>query len=468
MENSWDPSDLIIPDGDEIIPDEDEIVAGYDQTPEAPSGVRARPAAPRKKKRKKPKAHKVKPSQGRALWRTTLTRNGRGQINPTLGNTVTILRNDPNWEGVLAYNCFSDTVFTRRKPRWHRRDRPATTLRKAGPWTDQDDVLLTAWFEREYDLVLKDGPVRGAVSVVSRISAVHPIRDFLNGLEWDGVPRANRWLIDFGGAKNTPYVRAVSGMWLLSAVARAFRPGCQVDHVLILEGDQGIGKSSLLRAIVPDPDWFLVDVGSEFGEVDSYQKLKGKWIVEMSELDSLNKSELTAAKSFLTCPVDTYRKSYGRTMQDYPRHTVFAGTTNKDTYLQDETGNRRFWPVRLKKIDLVSARLYREQIWAEAVARFRAGEGWHIADPELLAAAKAEQAQRVQQHPWLTKNCAVPARRKTRRARNISVSDFGRLPSNQGRSDHKKRRDGRCMHTAILELVDRQKAPISRQRNPNA
>jgi len=337
-----------------------------------------------------------------AHWKTELTRTPRGNYAPSLANAISILRHDPKWAGVLAYDAFAGKVLKLTPAKWHRHDRPSKAYRKPGPWTDLDTTLLRAWLEREYEMQLKAHDAVAAVDAVAHSNPEHGPRDYLKKLigTWDRTPRLDKWLVDYAGVRDTPYARAVSAMWMISAVARVFQPGCQVDHGIILEGAQGIGKSTLLRAITPNEQWFLVDIGSEFGKVDSFQKLRGKWIVEMSELDSLGKSALSAAKAYMTCPIDSYRKSYGRETADYPRTCVFAGTTNKDEYFTDDTGNRRFWPLLLAAIDRLGVVQIREQLWAEATARYLADEPWHISDPEILAAAQDEQEARLLSDPW--------------------------------------------------------------------
>ena len=367
---------------------------GSPPKPAAPKPAAPKPAA------KSTKPAKPKKPEGNKYWKRDLTRTARGDVEGTAANAVVVLNNDPACKDLIAYDAFADRVMKLRPTRWHSFDRPRRAFRRPGAWTDLDTDLLRSWFAREHDMKIRLADALSALNIHSHRRVINGPLDYLKPLEWDGVPRLNRWLIDFAGAADKPYTRTVGGMWMISAVARAFQPGCQVDHSLVLEGDQSIGKSSLFRTLVPNKDWFLVDIGSEFGKLESLQKLKAKWIVEMSELDSLSRSSLSAAKAFLTNQVDSYRKSYGRVSEDHPRTCVFAGTTNKDEYLSDETGNRRFWPVRVVKINLKALAAARDQLWAEAVARYRAGKAWHITDPFLLAAAKTEQGRRLQTHPW--------------------------------------------------------------------
>ena len=197
--------------------------------------------------------------------------------------------------------------------------------------------------------------------------------------------------------KYRAYLRSVGPKWMIAAVARIYRPGCKVDHVVVLEGPQGMGKSTCLRILATD-EWFADEI-SDLGTKDSAQDLRGKWIVELAEVAALKRGEIERVKAFITRNIDHYRPSYGRRSMDFPRQCVFAGTTNADAYLADETGNRRFWPVKVTGLRLEELMRDRDQLWAEAVARFRAGESWWL-DREVEAFAAEEQGQRRQGDPW--------------------------------------------------------------------
>jgi hypothetical protein len=195
---------------------------------------------------------------------------------------------------------------------------------------------------------------------------------------------------------------------MISAVARVYEPGCDVDCVLVLEGvknrrheGQGVGKSKGLRDLVPERPWFA-DTPLVIGDKDSYQNLRGKWIYEMGELSGLKGRDVDRTKNFLSASVDNLRPSFGKRNRDFVRHLVFAATTNDSQYLVDRTGNRRFWPVRvLGNVDRDAIKLDRDQLWAEARDRYRKGEAWHADTPEFRALAIAEQAERTPDSPWL-------------------------------------------------------------------
>jgi putative DNA primase/helicase len=200
--------------------------------------LKAKKSKKRVKKSKKSDDDSTTPED--PTWRRSLLRHPKsGALLQVRANAHTILKNHPSWEGVLAYNAFTDRVVFLKEPRWHRHDRPAKTLQNGKrSWTDDDTALTAAWLEREEGLSLPGGIVAEAARVVGRTGAYHPLRDRLLELAalWDGIGRLDTWLIRHAKVKNTPYSRAVSSKWLISLVARAFQPGCQVDHVLILEG----------------------------------------------------------------------------------------------------------------------------------------------------------------------------------------------------------------------------------------
>lgn len=234
---------------------------------------------------------------------------------------------------------------------------------------------------------------------VARQHRVHAVRDYLARLRWDGAPRLDLWLHRHLGVRDVPLTRAFASKFLIGAVARARQPGAKVDHMLILEGDQGLFKSSALEALMPATELFTDDLGESLGK-DAAERIAGKWLVEVAELDAMGKAEVTRIKSFITRRVDRFRPAYGRWAVDSQRQCVFAGTTNADVYLKDETGGRRFWPVRIGAVDLDGIRRERDQIWAEAVARHAAGERWWLESKELIAAAGSEQRARFVEDVW--------------------------------------------------------------------
>jgi predicted P-loop ATPase len=237
-----------------------------------------------------------------------------------------------------------------------------------------------------------------AIGPVAREHRIHPVRDWLDTLKWDGTPRIETWTSIYLGADPTDLHHTIGALWLISAVARIYRPGVKADHMLILEGQQGARKSTALKVLAGE-HWFTDEL-PELGSKDAALHMQGVWIVEIAELDAIGRAEVSRIKAFLTRTTDRFRPPYGRNTIEVPRQCVFAGTVNPDTYLRDETGNRRFWPLRCGTIDIPALSRDRDQLWAEAVHRFRAGAIWWIEDPAVLVEAKAAQDARYQADAW--------------------------------------------------------------------
>jgi len=315
---------------------------------------------------------RVNGGEGKA-WRDLLILNRDGTPKPLLANAITALRHAPEWNGVLAFDHFGLAVQAVKPTPWSH----------TGRWSEQGDRLGCEWLQQR-GIYISTRIAGEAVETVARERSVHPVRDYLSSLTWDQVPRIDVWLERYLGvrpdAANAGYVAAVGARWLISAVARIYKPGCKADHLLILEGDQGTLKSSAIAALV-SPEWFADELG-EMGSKDTALQLCGKWVIELPELDSLTRSEVSRAKAFLSRQADHFRPPYARRPDDFPRQCVFVGTCNRETYLQDETGGRRFWPVVYCQIDLDALRCDRDQLWAEALEQFRAGAIWWLDTPE--------------------------------------------------------------------------------------
>jgi predicted P-loop ATPase len=349
----------------------------------------------------------VEPVARRALrdaWRSRLIiredDNGNEYTLAIPANVVTILSEHDDWKGKIAYDAFRETVVTLEPPPWSNLDAPVEA--KAGEWTDTDTARAMAWLSRSEALHVPADTVERALAVIAERTIVHPVRDYLRGQKWDGVKRIDTMLHVYFGTDDTTYTRGVGRRWMISAVARVERPGCQCDCTLILEGAQGIGKTSGFRALVPEPTLYA-DTGINIGDKDSYQNLHGAWLYGLDELDSLKRGDLTRTKNFLSQTIDRYRPSYGRRVKAFARQTIFCGTTNEDEYLTDSTGNRRFWGVRVKcQVDVAAIRRDRDQLWAEALVLYRTGTPWHADTVEFRGLCEAEQSERVQRDPWET------------------------------------------------------------------
>ena len=281
-------------------------------------------------------------------------------------NVYFALQCDPNLKGLVAFNEFNELHEKTRKAPW-----PAP----AGEWRTIDDLHLANYLAHRHRLTVGSPEVIAqAVELASRDNPHHPLKDWLRSLKHDGVARLDHWLIDFVGAPDTPYTRAAGRMFLIGMVARVMRPGCKMDYALIFQGAQGAGKSSAFRALA-DP-WFS-DTPFKIGDKDALMAVQGVWLYEFSELDALAKSEETAIKAFITSVEDRFRPPYGTRMLNVPRRVVLCGTTNTEEFLRDATGGRRFWPVKVGKVELDGLKAMRDQLFAEAVALFDAGERWY-------------------------------------------------------------------------------------------
>jgi predicted P-loop ATPase len=337
-------------------------------------------------------------------WYAGLQHSSSGKPLDCLANGAMILREDPTFAGRIRFDEHKGAPTCHDLP-W----RPGSSWRE---WSDIDDIRLAEWCQR-HSVPLRPPTCADAVVIAADENRFHPVRDYLDTLEWDGVPRLDGWLSTYLGvtAEDGPsgkekeatfvkraYISDVGRRWLISAVARIYDPGCKADHALILEGPQGVGKSSALAALAPNLAWFADQI-SALGIKDSAQDLRGKWIIELAELTAMKHSDVERTKAFMSRATDHYRPSYGRRSQDFPRQCVFAGTTNAETYFGDETGNRRFWPVKVGHIDLAGLREVRDQLWAEAVAAYKAGERWWL-DANAERAAAEEQAARRTIDPW--------------------------------------------------------------------
>ena len=239
-----------------------------------------------------------------------------------------------------------------------------------------------------------------ALMLIAKRRAYHPVTDYLADLQWDGASRLNAWLIDYAGAADTKLNRAISRKMLCAAVRRVKDPGCKFDHVLVLQGEQDMGKSSLIRALCHDTAWFTdqAKVGADAKE--TIERTSGSWIVELAELDGVGKRESNAVKSFITTVSDKARPAYGRFVVERPRQFVLFGTTNEPFFLNDQTGNRRWWIVRVGRCDVAGLKAVLDQLWAEAVLAEPTERLW-LDTNELKAEAAALSEAAVDHGPWL-------------------------------------------------------------------
>jgi predicted P-loop ATPase len=311
-------------------------------------------------------------------------------------------------KNLVAFNEFAQEIILQRPI-----PRPNLKVLKRfepRPWTDADDTALAEHFNhRGFKRVGRD-LIRNVIDLEARSHPFHPVRNHLEGLVWDGTPRLSRFLLDHCGAvadgedleeqkDSAAYVGAITRAFFISAVARILKPGCKADCMLILEGPQGALKSALLRMLALQDEWFTDSLPHDLTSKDARAHLAGHWLVEMGEIAQFRRSEIEMVKSYLSCQIDKYRPSYGRSDISVPRQCVFVGTTNAATYLHDPTGNRRFWPVKIGTIQLDKIGTVIDQLWAEAVAAYRAEEAWWLS-AKLERLAAREQQSRVEHDPW--------------------------------------------------------------------
>ena len=298
-------------------------------------------------------------------------------------NMALILHMDPRWKGRLRWNEMDATVYL-----------------DGEPINDDLEGEIGMWMDKIYGPGFDWSPMEAGriARIIAKRDSYHPVREWLEGLEWDGKPRLKVLLFKYLGCEKTALHATMGRKWAMSAVARAMDPGTKVDHTLILTGSQGAGKSTALAVLAYREEWFS-DSMLDLRNKDAYQSIQGVWIYELAELDSVNRRDSSNVKAFLTARVDKYRKSYGRNDERVPRSCIFVGTTNEAEFLNDPTGSRRFWPVKTGKIALKALEDDRDQIWAEAVAAWKTGEDWWLSTKDAKTLADGSVAyERVD--PW--------------------------------------------------------------------
>lgn len=319
--------------------------------------------------------------------------DAQGKPIKSMKNLRTALERNPKLKGRLRLNLFSGRIDVDGELPWVR---PGT----AKTWSDDDAAQLRIYLEPFFGKIAKND-ILDAVAACASDQAYHPVRNYLNGLTWDGVPRLDTLLIDYLGAEDTPYTRAVTRKSFVAAVARIMTPGRKYDTMLVLVGEQGRYKSTVF--MIMGGDWFS-DSLRTFGDKDSMETIQGTWINEVAEMQALAKAEINAVKMFLSKRSDYYRAAYGRYAIDRPRQCVFFGTSNTKECLTDTTGNRRFWPVDIdqqpRKKDVGSELAKeRDQLWAEAMAYWKLGEALYLPQ-DLEKEARTVQEAHREQHPW--------------------------------------------------------------------
>ena len=329
-------------------------------------------------------------------WNFKIVKTKQGVVLNTPHNTLATFELHPSWYGAFGYDEFRREVILLRDVVALPFTRPAGHVFHA----DDDPTLIRGWFSYQNHNPSTEDVIH-SVTATAKKAPFHSVRQYLQALPaWDGVDRN---LVDYLGAEPSVYQRAVCAKWMRSAVARAMVPGCKADTMLILEGKQGAFKSTALKCLCPDTRWFYENSSRKVGDKDFMQDMGGKWICEIPEVDFLIRSrEESELKALLSRTADRYRPSYARAVGDFPRQMVFAGTTNLDNYLKDPTGNRRYWVVKCQQVGPIQVGGILQdlqQIWAQALSEYSAGEPWWLDAVEDGLAAD-EQDDRLEQDPW--------------------------------------------------------------------
>lgn len=359
-----------------------------------------------------------------------------GRPKGTLPNVLIVFQHDAAWARRFAFCELRQRV-----------------LLDGEPVEDSDEAEIALQLARVYGLTTTTQVIHEAVGWAAARRSTHPVRDWIEGVEWDGVPRLDTWLTAYCGAADTPLVRAIGRAWLIQAVARAMHPGCKADAVLILQGVQGSRKSTTCKVL--GGQWFR-DSDIDLGNKDRYSALEGAWIYELGELDAMRRSDARALKAFVSSQIDSYRPAYGRNTRDVRRTTVFVGTTNDHEFLVDSTGSRRYLVVEVGQCLPEELELVREALFAEAAEAYHRGEPWYL-DAEIDA-VRAEQAHhyepvdswdttiaswsREQFHPFALSRVWIEALGNDRT--NASRSDDMRMATILRRHGFEKRREVRA------------------------
>lgn len=330
-------------------------------------------------------------------WLEQLDRDSKARYLSSIKNVSIILANDPQLKKCFAFDEFMGCAVVLRNLPWRR----VTELTRRV--TDGDEAQLLKFLEIKY-LITSRQSIATAFETHKEDNSFHPVQDYLNGLSWDGEYRLDTLLVDYQGAEDTDYTRAVTRKTLVAAVKRIFEPGTKFDEVLTLVGEQGRFKSTLLAKL--GRQWFSDSFSFHMlkNNKEAIEQIQGFWIVEIGEMSGMNKAEAEMIKSFLSRKQDIGRMAFKKNTSSKYRQCVFFGTTNKRDFLKDPTGNRRFWPLEIDKtvpVNDVFGMTDDEvgQIWAEAVHFYRKGEPLHLTD-ELKIAAGLMQREHSAEHPW--------------------------------------------------------------------
>lgn len=323
----------------------------------------------------------------------------RGKLVKHVANVALILRHDERWADVIAFDEFAQLTLKRKAPPFARG--------RTGEWDADDDTRTAVWLAEFYRLDVTSATVTESIEMIARERRFHPVREHLRSLVWDGVPRAEEWLIRYCNVDDSEYARTVATLFLRGMVARVMQPGCKFDYCLVLEGAEGLRKSTLARTL--GLDWGSDTPLDLQNNREAASALHGRWVMEFAEMESVTRAEAHLQKSFLSRQFDQYRPVYSRRNIKVPRQCVFIGTTNETEYIKEGQGARRFWPVTVgAAVDIAGLSAVLAQLLAEAVVQYDAGERWYPSDAEQANLFREQQMARVVQeslvdalHDWV-------------------------------------------------------------------
>lgn len=396
-------------------------------------------------------------------WVLEMDVDGKGNYMATIHNAKMILSRDPLLKGKIRKNEFTKKYRVFGALPWN-------TDERERDWEDNDDSGLRYYIEKVYQIKGKAN-IEDAWGLVANENRYHPVRDYLESLVWDGVPRVETLFIEFMGAEDNAYTRAVSRIALTAAVARIFAPGIKYDNVVVLVGPQGCGKSTILKKL--GRDWFSDTLTTMQGK-EAYEQIQGFWIIEIGELAAMKRYEVETVKQFTSKSEDSYRAAYGHHVETHKRQCVFFGTTNTYDFLKDMTGNRRFFPVDVhpekavkdvwKDLDTKAV----DQIWAEAVSLFRNGEKFYMWNDDLKRMAEEVQDSHLEESPLAGAVLAFLDKKIPKNWDEIDLCakrDFIRGESFASDIKGEVYRDKVCALEIWCELFDGERKDLSRQKS---
>lgn len=339
-----------------------------------------------------------KNESGETVFKMQLLPTSSNMYNYFVLETINPIGKGPTKNPLLdlvQFNLFSNQIEFRKPAPWHNQINPISY------WRDEDGPMMKLWLEKTLGFYVPTTKITETLQAIAHLYEHHPVKYYLENLKWDEQARLDTWLEMYCGAPDNIYVRQVGAKSLISAVARIMTPGVQNDSILVLEGEQGIGKSSLCRIL--GGAWSAEIIIDPKNAKETVGDMQGAWIIEAAEMEFVKKADVQSMKAFMTRGTDKVRLPYDRFAKILPRNCVFIGTINPSAdnkYLHDATGNRRFWPIAIKDVNMELLKQDRDQLFAEAYYRFKQGERHYITDVRVKKIAQEETAKRTSGEAW--------------------------------------------------------------------